>query len=316
MTTITIWAGLAGAAGGLGLLLVLAGLPVLNRPRFAERVAPYVHTAVQAAGTDAAVRQRAPRTLSAAAGIFEPALQAAVSWLERFNAGTSSEEISRRLHQAGLPLSTTDYRLQQLASAAAGAAAAAVGNVIAFATGTFSLLLGIIGVLAAAVLGIYLRDAALSARISRRRQQMLTEFPPVAEMLALAVSAGDTPAGAFDRISRTVRGELAAEFTEVMRRTRAGEPFISSVRTFSAEINVPPVARFLEGVVVAVERGTPLAEVMRAQAADARELAKRELMESAGRKEVGMLIPVVFGILPLTVIFAVLPGMTLLEIGL
>ena len=42
--------------------------------------------------------------------------------------------------------------------------------------------------------------------------------------------------------------------------------------------------------------------MLRAQAQDVRDNAKRELMETAGKKEIAMLAPVVFFILPLTVI--------------
>ncbi|HCX85458.1 MAG TPA: pilus assembly protein TadB, partial [Micrococcales bacterium] len=70
-----------------------------------------------------------------------------------------------------------------------------------------------------------------------------------------------------------------------------------------------------DGVAVAVERGSPLGEVLRAQAADARESAKRELMESGGRREIGMLVPVVFVLLPLTVLFALFPGIAMLQLG-
>ena len=65
---------------------------------------------------------------------------------------------------------------------------------------------------------------------------------------------------------------------------------------------------------VAIERGTPLADVLRAQAQDARDNAKRELMETAGKKEIAMLAPVVFFILPLTVVFAIFPGLSLLHL--
>ena len=77
-----------------------------------------------------------------------------------------------------------------------------------------------------------------------------------------------------------------------------------------------PLVRFTDGLAVAIQRGTPLADVRRAQAQDVRDLAKRELMESAGKKEIAMMIPVVFGILPLTVLFAAFPGFHLLSFGL
>ena len=71
---------------------------------------------------------------------------------------------------------------------------------------------------------------------------------------------------------------------------------------------VPGVARFAQGVAGAVERGTPLADVLHAQAADVRAAARRELIESAARREVLMMIPVVFLVLPVTVLFAFWPG--------
>ena len=60
---------------------------------------------------------------------------------------------------------------------------------------------------------------------------------------------------------------------------------------------------------MAIERGTPLADVLHAQALDVRELGKRALLDAGGRKEIAMLLPVVFLILPVTVLFALYPGL-------
>jgi tight adherence protein C len=76
----------------------------------------------------------------------------------------------------------------------------------------------------------------------------------------------------------------------------------------SHRVAVPAITRFVDGIAVAVERGTPLAEVLRSQACDAREVHKRTLMEIGGRKEILMLVPVVFLVLPVTVLFALYPG--------
>jgi tight adherence protein C len=80
--------------------------------------------------------------------------------------------------------------------------------------------------------------------------------------------------------------------------------------------SLPSIARFTDGVSVAVERGSPLAEVLRAQAHDARDVGRRQLMETGGRKEVLMMVPVVFLILPVTVLFAIFPGLAVLRVGL
>jgi tight adherence protein C len=39
-------------------------------------------------------------------------------------------------------------------------------------------------------------------------------------------------------------------------------------------------------------------------------------MESAGKKEIAMMVPLVFGVLPLTVVFAVFPGLAALSLNL
>ena len=72
---------------------------------------------------------------------------------------------------------------------------------------------------------------------------------------------------------------------------------------------MPLVARFAQGIAVSVERGTPLADVLHAQAADVREAGRRELIETAARKEVLMMVPVIFLVLPVTVLFAFWPGL-------
>ena len=56
--------------------------------------------------------------------------------------------------------------------------------------------------------------------------------------------------------------------------------------------------------------------MLHSQALDAREDAKRGLIERAGRKEIYMLVPLVFLILPLSVLFAVFPGIFMLRLGI
>ena len=76
----------------------------------------------------------------------------------------------------------------------------------------------------------------------------------------------------------------------------------------AATTGLPLVARFATGISVAIERGTPLADVLHAQAADVREAGRRLLIETAARKEIAMMAPVVFFVLPVTILFAFYPG--------
>lgn len=311
MTETTMWAGTAGLALGLGILLLIAGLPVMNQPRVAERVAPYVRSVAP----EALAMTRHGTPMSVMGRMLMPVAQSLAQYMRKLGLASSSELVAKRLRYANLSLTPAEFRVQQLICAAAGALVGVLIGMLAMTAGRFQPAAAALIVLTAAGLGAAAREAELTARINSRRRRMLAEFPTVAELLALSVSAGESAPGAFQRISTSCRGEIAEELSELMRRTRAGTPFVSALRTLSNEIDVPAIARFLHGVVVAVERGTPLAEVMRAQAADVRDHSKRELMEAAGRKEVAMLAPVVFGVLPLTVVFAAFPGLSLLQIG-
>jgi tight adherence protein C len=111
-------------------------------------------------------------------------------------------------------------------------------------------------------------------------------------------------------------GELAAEFGEVVAAVNTGLPLGDSLASLADEVRLPALTRCVEQVTGALERGTPLAEVLRAQAQDSRDEAKRELLEVAGKKEVAMLVPLVFLILPVTILFAIFPGIFVLQLGL
>jgi tight adherence protein C len=130
----------------------------------------------------------------------------------------------------------------------------------------------------------------------------------VAELLALAVAAGEGPVAALDRVVRRSAGDLSADLGRVLADIRTGEPVAAAFDRMAATSGLPLVARFAQGVAVAVERGTPLADVLHAQAADVREAGRRELIETAARKEVLMMVPVVFLVMPVTVLFAFWPG--------
>jgi tight adherence protein C len=161
---------------------------------------------------------------------------------------------------------------------------------------------------AAGVTGILACDRQLSAEVTAREQRMLLEFPTIAELLALSVAAGEGAVGALERVTSRSHGELAHELGRALADARAGAPLVTALERVADRASLPELRRFVDGVVVAVQRGTPLAEVLRAQAVDVREAGRRRLMEAGARKEIAMMLPVVFLLLPLTVVFALFPG--------
>ncbi|GAA1120345.1 type II secretion system F family protein [Nesterenkonia jeotgali] len=307
------WVLICGMLLGVGLLMIFRALPVNNRPSFSNRVAPYLRfTDARFALTEPGVESTL--ALGALARMLTPPIRQAGRHLDRF--GLDAEELRHRLGQANSRLSPSDYRLQQLGLGVLGALLGTVLSLLGAWAGSVNGISAAVIVLGLAGAGVALRDNLLTGQVRRRQARMLAEFPTIAEMIALAVSAGEGAPGAFSRVGRLARGELALELIRVLHQTQAGTSFSTALKHMSTRVGSAPISRFLEGIIVAMERGTPLAEVMHAQAHDVRELARRELIETAGKKEIGMLIPLVFGVLPLTVLFAIYPGLSLLEIGI
>ncbi|QCU78477.1 type II secretion system protein F [Citricoccus sp. SGAir0253] len=300
-----------GLTLGCGLALVVSGVPWGWQPSLVRRVEPQLRNRTPASSLLAEHPRVTP--WGALGRIMQPVLAEGVRHLDRFNLG--QQALERKLEAAGSELSVQDYRAQQLMTAAAGAGAGMVGCVALAVNGGLHPLLGVVTVLCLAVVGFFLRDNVLSAQVKRRRTRILSEFPSIAELFAMSVSAGDSAPGALERVATSARGALAEEFGQVLADMRAGSSVHTALKSCARRIQLAPVERFIEGVLVALERGTPLADVLRAQARDVRELSKRELLESAGRKEIGMMTPLVFGILPLTVIFAIYPGISLMNLG-
>ncbi|MEW1981765.1 type II secretion system F family protein [Citricoccus sp. NPDC079358] len=310
MTTFSM-ALVLGLAFGSGLALVLVALPWGWRPSLARRVEPQLrhHAPVSSLLNE----QQVVSPWGALGRIMQPVLSAGVRQLGRLNLG--HQALERKLEAAGSGLSVQDYRAQQLIAAAGGAALGVTGCVALAVNGALNPVIGVMLVGTLSVVAFFLRDNLLTGQINRRRARILSEFPSVAELFALSVSAGDSAAGALERVATSAKGELAGEFSTVLSDMRSGSSIHAALKACARRIQLAPVERFIEGVLVALERGTPLADVLRAQAKDVRELSKRELLESAGRKEIGMMAPLVFGILPLTVIFAVYPGISIMNLG-
>lgn len=299
------WGAVAGAGFGLGLLLVIARVRAIRRPQLAARVLPYLRDLPQV-GRPTSGRASSVSPAIAAAGVFGPPLRSAAEAIERILGGAAS--VRRRLDRAGLAKTVQDFRIEQVTwGLAAFVLAAAIGVLRTMAdphAAVSSLLVSAV----ALVTGVVARDNYLSHQVTRRERAILVEFPTTAELLALAVAAGESPVAALDRVVRRSGGELSRDLGSVLAAIRTGEPVGSAFDRLAAATGIPLVARFADGIAVAVERGTPLADVLHAQAADVREAGRRELIESAARKEIFMMVPVVFLILPVTVLFAFYPG--------
>lgn len=157
---------------------------------------------------------------------------------------------------------------------------------------------------------------AWALKIRARKARMLAQLPTVLEFIALSVYAGESLADSISRIGKKFDSELARVFHDVDTQISMGTHTVAALRKAAREVNLPDFDRFVEMVQTSLERGTPLVTLLTAHAEDMRVVEKRRFLESAGRREIAMMAPLVFLILPVTVLFALWPGFIALSQGL
>ncbi|WP_432521290.1 type II secretion system F family protein [Kineococcus sp. SYSU DK006] len=286
---------LLGSLCGAGCWLLARALPVRRAPALEDRVGPYLGARGGGPG------DRLRTALLAAGARAGGALG-------------STEVVRRRLAVLDPDRDPAQHRAEQVLWAFAGVALAALAAAALAARGQVHPV-GVLALLLAGGLGgALLRDRVLAGAVRRRRAEVLEDLPAVAELLALSVGAGENVAAALERVAAG-GGPLCAQLRRALGEVRTGTPLLEALAALADRLGVGALDRFVDGLAVAVEAGSPLAEVLRAQAGDVREAQRRRLLEEGGRREVQMLVPVVFGVLPVTVVFAVLPGLAQLQLG-
>ena len=289
---------LVGCTFALGALLVIARLGATSRPTLLSRIAPYVPS------SPAIARNQRPADSS---------LATLIALVRPSRAASRDSSLRARLRRAGRGDDLDGFRVEQVLAGVTGLVGGGLLGVLGIARGGAAIAIIVLPLFGAGS-ALLLADRHLARQVKVRQVRMGEQLPIVAELLAFAVAAGESPVGAIERVTRTVAGDLSNEFAVAMGELRAGAPLDDALRGIAERTASPAVERFVDGLIMAIERGTPMAEVLRAQAADARATSRRLLMESAGRKDVAMLIPVVFLILPTVVLIAMFPGFQSLQL--
>lgn len=169
-----------------------------------------------------------------------------------------------------------------------------------------------------AVLGLIVGDRARKkneSNINKKRiSELRNDFPYFAENLALCITAGLSPAFAVSAIlesdlSNPKQKILFMELNRLLSEINEGKSVTQALDGLAKRIDLPEIYRFVDVIIVTMERGTPLAEILRQQAFDLREDQRRAFLDLGSKAEVKMMVPVVFLILPVSILFALWPSL-------
>lgn len=228
---------------------------------------------------------------------------------------SKNEEISKWLRQSESEFTLTGFRRKQITFAGYSMLLAIGWALLRISSGKgLSAVFAFTLIFSAFVTGGWYAKWNLASQANKRRLSIEEQLPAVLDLLAFAVSAGEPVLLALRRISNSCTGPLVNELRKVVNSVNSGDGLVLALNQMSNQIESQPLTRATHSLELALERGTPLVQVLRAQTADARAHQMRMLLVLAGHKETSMMLPVVFLILPMIVAVALYPGMIALQV--
>lgn len=157
--------------------------------------------------------------------------------------------------------------------------------------------------------------AALSSSGKSKREGAFFELPEILELLTVSLGSGDGIYRAFTTVVPRCEGELARELSKALTAVEYGGALGKELESVAQSLPHPQIVEFVNKVSLSLERGSPLAKMLGEQAVSVRAEIRHRLLAQAGKNETKMLIPLVFLILPITVLFAIYPSLELLNFG-
>lgn len=168
--------------------------------------------------------------------------------------------------------------------------------------------------------------------LNRYRLEFEIDFADFVESLSLAVNSGLPLITAVTRVIQEFQEEESSKRSSWFRRARkspsspivkelgvlssriaAGDSIQRAFDLLASRLHSSALSNFTDIISINLARGTPLAAHLSEHALSIREGQKRALLDRAGRAEVKMMVPVVFLLLPISVLFALWPSFQQLQ---
>ncbi len=162
-----------------------------------------------------------------------------------------------------------------------------------------------------AVLGLYLPNLWVSARASRRQDQITRGFPDALDLMLVCVEAGLGMEAAFDRVGRemaTTHPLVAGLLANTVLELRAGRGREDALRRMGERAGVDQIKSFATLLIQSNKLGSSIGQTLRIYATEMRERRKMLAQEKAHRLPVLLSIPLVACMLPVMIGVLMLPA--------
>ncbi|MBI3947757.1 MAG: type II secretion system F family protein [Armatimonadetes bacterium] len=244
--------------------------------------------------------------------VLGPTARKALVLVSRWSPPGVKDAIRRRLIMAGNP-----WRWHSDEVIFAKATIAFTGALVAFWIALrplnrgleSAILFGLVGLAA----GFQLPDAIISRQARRRQRQIQRSLPYVLDLLCISVEAGLSFNAAMQKVAEHVPGPLTDEFKQVAYEVLIGKPQRDALRDMRDRCGVEDLSTFTAAVAQAERLGLGIANVLRVQSEQLRNVRRERARQHAMKIPVKMLFPLVFLILP--ALFVIILGPALIQVS-
>ena len=154
-------------------------------------------------------------------------------------------------------------------------------------------------VLIAAVACVVLPLMPIASLATRRRAEVLRNWPFLLDLMSIALSSGVGLPNALERVAVALpHGPLAEEITRILNEIRLGSARAAALRAFADRAKLPVVSTSIELIIQSEELGTELSSLLSEQARDFRQTAMLRVEKKALEAPVKMMLPMAVFIFP------------------
>jgi tight adherence protein C len=213
----------------------------------------------------------------------------------------SPDDITAELRRAGVSQGLTAERFMALRVAAP---ALGVLAGLTMADGGRKIVLAVVFALA----GVFIPRFLLSKAATKRADVIDGQMPHFVDQLAIAIEAGMSFDAALVYLQEATDGPLAEELNRIMTELRVGSSRKTALKSFADRVGSENATAFVNAVLASDQLGSPLADILRAQAADFRHRRQMNAEERAQKAPVKMLFPIAIFILPVMFVVILAPA--------
>ena len=158
---------------------------------------------------------------------------------------------------------------------------------------------------------------ALKSKVRRERKfnqvKVLLEIPDFAAILWFALSAGESLDHSLRIAVSRGNGYVSGVFANLLQQVDHGALLQHELENLAAESRSEQVRELATKLAVALVNGTAMADLLSDFVQSTNATVRTVLLEKAGKNETKMMVPLVFVILPVTVMFAMYPSLVLIQ---